>query len=397
VLDIDHTLLHAQDIPTDVCPPQYENDQLQHLPLVSSYPGPRVHHHWLKLRPHLHEFLDKCSHICVMTLYTHGTRAYAEGVASILDPTKKYFGHRIFSRTDLADLGSLKSIDRICVGGEADMALVMDDNEEVWRGELKRLMLVKPYVFFRSGQEVNNAPGDTGDSTFRSQRIGNSRFPDSDNQLMRSFEIIKCIHREKYPTENVGDVSVCLVVEKLVELKKKVLRGVVIAFSGVLPTNIDFKDLQNHPTVQSAISLGAVVCLEGRDTSTVSHLVTLPTHLNSAKVRQYTSRKHVWVVHLDWLKESRWSLQRALETDFLLADAPLHPRTGQTYSETLESNHVLPVVPGPASSLSLDVDSYRKRPRANSDGSNVTESSSSSSSSEDDDWLMNGIKDASET
>ena len=47
---------------------------------------------------------------CVLYVYTHGTRAYAEGVASILDPTRKLFGHRIFSRTDVPDLGSAKVI-----------------------------------------------------------------------------------------------------------------------------------------------------------------------------------------------------------------------------------------------------------------------------------------------
>jgi TFIIF-interacting CTD phosphatase-like protein len=155
-----------------------------------------------------------------MSLYTHGTRVYAEGVASILDPEKKYFGHRIFTRTDVPDLGSSKSIDRICVGGEADMALVMDDNEDVWRGGLKHLMLVKPYVFFRSGQEVNNAPGDTGDAYRSRSAIGDTP-QESDTQLMRCLEVIKSLHREKYP--EVQHPSNCVIVEKFVELKMNVL------------------------------------------------------------------------------------------------------------------------------------------------------------------------------
>ena len=157
VLDIDHTLLHAHMTPTEAKPYGYEHCDLKYLPLTSPYG--HISHHWLKLRPNLLQFLEEANKTCLLYVYTHGTRSYAEGVAAILDPTKKYFANRIFSKTDVPELGSDKKLERICLG-EADMALIMDDNENVWRGPQQRqLLLVKPYQFFKRIEEVNNAPG----------------------------------------------------------------------------------------------------------------------------------------------------------------------------------------------------------------------------------------------
>lgn len=157
VLDIDHTMLHACMSATDAKPEGYGHCDLKHLPLTS--PDGHVSHHWLRLRPNLLTFLEEANKKCLLYIYTHGTRSYAEGVAKILDPTKKYFANRVFSRTDVPELGSDKELERICLG-EADMALIMDDNENVWRGpQQQQLLLVKPYDFFKKMEEVNNASG----------------------------------------------------------------------------------------------------------------------------------------------------------------------------------------------------------------------------------------------
>ena len=157
VLDIDHTMLHACMSPTEAKPHGYEHCDLKYLPLTSPYG--QISHHWLRLRPNLSNFLEQANKKCLLYVYTHGTRGYAEGVAKILDPTEKYFANRIFSKTDVPELGSDKKLERICLG-EADMALIMDDNENVWRGPQQRqLLLVKPYQFFKKMEDINNAPG----------------------------------------------------------------------------------------------------------------------------------------------------------------------------------------------------------------------------------------------
>lgn len=105
-----------------------------------------------------------------LSIYTAGTRRYAEGVAKIIDPTSKLFNGRIVSRSDIAtsnsndkavSLGLEKSLQRIFLG-DASMAIILDDREDVWRGaQSHQLMLVRPFVHFRGGHEVNNSSGYT--------------------------------------------------------------------------------------------------------------------------------------------------------------------------------------------------------------------------------------------
>ena len=46
---------------------------------------------------------------------------------------------------------------------DSGMALIMDDREDVWKGQQGRqLLLVKPFIYFRNGVEVNNAAGPSG-------------------------------------------------------------------------------------------------------------------------------------------------------------------------------------------------------------------------------------------
>ena len=87
-------------------------------------------------------------------------------------------------------------------------------------------MLVKPYVFFRSGHDINNAPGDI--VTFRSpsdtEAEDNGKVmhvvEESDNQLIRCLEVIKSIHSCKFGMTNSNDANI---VGFFTEIKSTVL------------------------------------------------------------------------------------------------------------------------------------------------------------------------------
>ena len=182
------------------------------------------------------------------------------------------------------------------------MALIMDDNEDVWRGPQQRqLLLVKPYQFFSNAKEVNNAPGtgasfmprvltkdelgislkDRGEMKedfFERENVEVSHvssveaFPtidpkmEDDDQLQQCLTVVKKIHQRQFPSSS-GDVatskemndisSVSTVLDDIVNLKKSVLSGCAISFSGVIPTN---QPVECHSLYQAAISLGAEVC-----------------------------------------------------------------------------------------------------------------------------------------
>ena len=56
---------------------------------------------WTKLRPGVHEFLEKM-HLCYeLHIYTHGTRPYALEMSKILDPQRRLFAERIVSAVSL--------------------------------------------------------------------------------------------------------------------------------------------------------------------------------------------------------------------------------------------------------------------------------------------------------
>ena len=51
-------------------------------------------------RPGLQKFLQDCSSMYEMHVYTMGTRQYAESVCRIIDPDGKSFANRILSRDE---------------------------------------------------------------------------------------------------------------------------------------------------------------------------------------------------------------------------------------------------------------------------------------------------------
>ena len=186
VLDLDHTLLHAVQIegqtPSRTAATSKviegtkgigsgdgsEDNIVHHLP-IEEIDRFVVKHLVMKKRPFLDEFLEKASEFCQMTVYTAGTRRYAEAVAKVLDPSRKYFADRIVARCDVANVradGNDKSLERI-YPGDASMAVIIDDREDVWRGvQSQQLLMVKPFVHFD--------PRPSEASAAASQKIGDN-------------------------------------------------------------------------------------------------------------------------------------------------------------------------------------------------------------------------------
>lgn len=107
VLDLDHTLLHAIQIegqtPSRTAATARvidgttgagsgngtEDNVVHHLP-IEEIDRFTVKHLVMKKRPHLDEFLERATEFCQMTVYTAGTRRYAEAVAKVIDPSRRY-------------------------------------------------------------------------------------------------------------------------------------------------------------------------------------------------------------------------------------------------------------------------------------------------------------------
>lgn len=397
VLDIDLTLIHSVQIdgatPKDTVQ-DYGN--IHHLP-IEEMAGNGLKHLVMKKRPFLDKFLEEAAKLFRIHIYTAGTRRYAEAVVKVLDPKGVIIGNRIVSRTEGAALSRpdalTKSLNNIFFD-EASMAVILDDREDVWKGlQNEQLLLVRPYHFFYPGEksslsvgaqegclaEVNVLPTTGNNITTAGPenkpisgskgvispiiglhgQVGQIRgyassttpeFTEGDDQLLRCLDVLHDIHRTYFREMN-GDIRALQphAGKTINQMKKKVLEGCTITFSGLIPVNELHP--QNHFLWKLAISLGAQVSSDV--TPRTTHLLSIQKDTKKV-VECLKHRPHnVWILHPDWLVYCRWSLAKAEETTFMLV--PLQP--GQSRPDPVMDTSPLEVTDTTTSSSSSSASS----------------------------------------
>ena len=365
ILDLDHTLIHttaAEYVPSDET---LKAQEVHHLCIderMEGHGGSTRKHYLVKKRPHLDNFLAEAFEHFQMTIYTAGTRKYAEAIAKLIDPTGKLFSGRMVSRSDIKGDktgGHDKSLKRLFLG-DASMAIILDDREDVWKGEQsKQLYVVKPFAHFTSAHEVNNAAGDTTSGSKVISMVGGStQAAEDDDQLLRCLQVLEDIHSEYYASfdqitsTTTSDSPAVLsssgaaagsstadmdqlgsAATLLIKRKQQVLAGCVVTFSGLIPKN-ERNPAEKCLLWRLALSLGAQVSVEV--TSRTTHLVTVKTE--AAKAGECHKRGDVWIVHPDWLMYSRWAVQKASESTFMV----LAPVPGKALPEPILDSTPLP-------------------------------------------------------
>ena len=101
VLDLDHTLIHATGAWTGFetifgsSSPCGDDDDpgwnVKCITIDEGVSGFPPKSYLVKLRPYLEWFLTEAHKLCNMTIYTAGTRKYAEAVAKAIDPDDIFF------------------------------------------------------------------------------------------------------------------------------------------------------------------------------------------------------------------------------------------------------------------------------------------------------------------
>ncbi|KAH9470144.1 hypothetical protein Pst134EA_007410 [Puccinia striiformis f. sp. tritici] len=168
IVDLDQTIVHATVDPTvgewmvDPSNPNWK--ALQNVSKFQLNDGPSSTatnqeggggcYYYLKQRPGLTEFLNSLSEKYEMHVYTMGTRAYAEAVCKIIDPTNQIFGNRILSRDESGSM-TQKSITRL-FPVDTSMVVIIDDRGDVWEYS-PNLVAVVPYNFFVGIGDINGA------------------------------------------------------------------------------------------------------------------------------------------------------------------------------------------------------------------------------------------------
>lgn len=350
ILDIDHTILHATQVPTI---PSSEIMQKYELDSIAvCVDGVHMQSHLIKLRPHLRQFLKRVSALFELSINTAGTRNYAEKVVQLIDPDSTLFRRRIVSRSDGVDqqatAGLEKSLARTYVGDSSDLAVILDDREDVWKGQQsQQLLLVKPFLYFQGAREVNNSSGQaptfvesaviclsesppgsvrliqTGVAAgFESFGFSVDMATHHDDSLLRMAAVLDEIHSTYYSKfdstttdpQSLTDLKVSSI---LCRMKSRVLENCVITFSGIIPKN-DLVPAEYTPFWRLAKSLGARVTHDL--TPDTTHLVTDCHQVKRAtsKITACIRRDNVFVVHTDWLVYSRFALSKVSERTFSL-------------------------------------------------------------------------------
>jgi RNA polymerase II subunit A-like phosphatase len=107
ILDLDNTLIHACPAPfMEEGQPAGMEENMHYIrfteqiisqgPVVAKFTNKQAH--YIKLRDGLMDFLLAASKLYQLSVYTHGTRAYAEAVVAKIDPDRTLIGRRIVSR-----------------------------------------------------------------------------------------------------------------------------------------------------------------------------------------------------------------------------------------------------------------------------------------------------------
>ncbi|GES58510.1 RNA polymerase II subunit A C-terminal domain phosphatase [Aspergillus terreus] len=161
VVDLDQTIIHATVDPTvgewmeDKENPNHQAlSDVRAFQLVDDGPGMRGCWYYVKLRPGLETFLENVAELFELHIYTMGTRAYAQHIASIIDPDRKLFGDRILSRDESGSL-TAKNLHRL-FPVDTKMVVIIDDRGDVWRWS-PNLIKVSPYDFFVGIGDINSS------------------------------------------------------------------------------------------------------------------------------------------------------------------------------------------------------------------------------------------------
>ena len=161
MVDLDQTVIHATVDPTVAEWQQDENNpnhdavkDVQSFQLADEGPGARDCRYYIKLRPGLKDFLAHVSRLYELHIYTMGTRAYAQHIATIVDPDRRVFGDRILSRDESGSL-TVKNLQRL-FPIDTKMVVIIDDRGDVWHWS-DNLIKVSPYDFFVGIGDINSS------------------------------------------------------------------------------------------------------------------------------------------------------------------------------------------------------------------------------------------------
>jgi len=272
ILDLDETLVYSQRLKPGAVPAGIQI-------IVHNQPFDMV------LRPGLEHFLRVIQKTYVVFMYTMGDDAYAHAVLDAIDPHRQYFRGGVCAWRH-SESREFKYMSRIAC--DKNMAVIIDDSIDVWRGSLPNLCLTRRFV---------------GD-------------PMDDGLQLLSW-MLQQLHSGYYAA--LGPEGPMLSTPSvLTTLRGTLLEGCVIAFTGLVSDQSE-EVLKNQPLCGLVRLYGAEVTLDVDD---ATHLVARKKEgwKSASKIRRALQRQEtdpsfraVWD---HWLLDSICTFKRQSEINY---------------------------------------------------------------------------------
>lgn len=158
LLDLDHTIMHA------TCDNDFGNcNKIQEAKKKFSLLQSEIHEfeaggrkYYIKIRPKAHEFLEKISEFFEINVYTASERDYANHIVKLLDPSGKFIGNRVLTRTESSDMVR-KFIERL-FPFSAELVVIVDDSVNAWAHDkgVFHLYKIPRFYFWNSTKKKQN-------------------------------------------------------------------------------------------------------------------------------------------------------------------------------------------------------------------------------------------------
>ena len=325
VLDLDHTCVHAVEMPLGALetpttvPRNVHAFTLSHTNLDPRPGAPaKVRSSYkVRVREGLRAFLKEVHTFCTLHVYTMGKKSYTRAVMRIIDPQNAFDGITL-CRKDEEDQHFSKSIEHLVPGTDAASVrrrasmIVLDDREVAWEAESRpHVLQISP---FRCWQDDGKPmPGR----------------PDADGSLLDMLTVLRGVR------DDLASGRAQSVPHALDHRRRHVLAGCVVIFSGGILRDSNRTD-QCVPWCL-AEAFGAKC--EKFFSAQVTHVVSPNVDTNSVK-KAITKGLHA--VTPQWLYESCTRWHRQAEAPYSLdasvvsqAVVPKPPRTLEADDQAL--------------------------------------------------------------
>jgi|LauGreDrversion4_2_1035121.scaffolds.fasta_scaffold12834_2 hypothetical protein len=200
--------------------------------------------YFIKLRPGLRQFLRELAEIYELHIYTKANRNYLNFLINELDPCGKLFTSAI-ARDDSPDLDvDLKVLNRVCCRPASEI-VVFDDRVDIWVDSPSSVLRAQPYNFLthkklsvvKALEEIiQTSPSPTSSAT--------SVALDFDCHLFYMKEVLQRVHAEFSKPGCMQPVA-----QILSKMRKRVLSGMIVMFTGFTDMGSFMKDTEEYGAV----------------------------------------------------------------------------------------------------------------------------------------------------